>query len=457
MGSPQGKRFRLKNILAIPPKNNHNTGMTIEYLCTHCGHRFNSEKTEYIECPKCYWTSSVKRAEQAELKTDPVLPELEPKKTRPAFPFIFRGLIFFAVILCAGGVIFWGYSAFRSDKMNRHQFSIQPGETVTDQDSGTAALEASVLWSEIAEAIEPIPEIRNPGEEELAILRGSVSLQTGMVEKIPSPVWTLEGYKGLLAERQKFYQVSLPRSYLKKLYALFESKYLPAEVAFQNGRLPEARDLWVDSLAFPVYQNNIQKHRGVVLTMLKPFINDTLSKIGAVNQSLASGQTRQEEEKIIGLYGEFNRQIHKGEWSKAGEAVQPVLDAIREFERRASAGSEVPPYPPSIRAVDADIRHVLTDQARAGGESRADFSELERSLKKKQNVLNGLSPEFLARTKESFEEVKRFILEGQYQHAREILTAFDWPYFFEKQAQQMMMELDKATASQKGNGTANSN
>ena len=33
----------------------------IEYACGHCGHRFESEENDALECPSCFWSTSLRK------------------------------------------------------------------------------------------------------------------------------------------------------------------------------------------------------------------------------------------------------------------------------------------------------------------------------------------------------------------------------------------------------------
>ena len=36
----------------------------IPYVCTHCGRRFEAEEKGILECPGCFWSTSVKKEEE---------------------------------------------------------------------------------------------------------------------------------------------------------------------------------------------------------------------------------------------------------------------------------------------------------------------------------------------------------------------------------------------------------
>ena len=84
-----------------------------------------------------------------------------------------------------------------------------------------------------------------------------------------------------------------------------------------KGDLLATRDLFIESLLFPPYSTNVQKHRGVALTMLKAFITDTLSKIGALNQMVADQNRRQQGKEIEAEYGSLFALIQEGRWEEA--------------------------------------------------------------------------------------------------------------------------------------------
>ena len=84
---------------------------TVRYLCAHCGRGFEAEEKDAVECPGCFWTSSVKKEEEARGQKETVMaapsavPAVEGKKGPARFvpAFVLLGLI---VLSVAGGIVF---------------------------------------------------------------------------------------------------------------------------------------------------------------------------------------------------------------------------------------------------------------------------------------------------------------------------------------------------------------
>ena len=57
---------------------------TIRYACTHCGRKFESEEKDTVECPGCFWSTSVKRADEPEA---PSSQSSQPSQSVPKMPF----------------------------------------------------------------------------------------------------------------------------------------------------------------------------------------------------------------------------------------------------------------------------------------------------------------------------------------------------------------------------------
>ena len=251
----------------------------------------------------------------------------------------------------------------------------------------------------------------------------------------------------MLSEQERAYQISLPRSYHKKLEAIFIEKYLRAEGAFNQGLLLQARDLWIESLAFPVYGDNLQKHRAVALTMLKPLVNDTLAKIGALNSSLTEKVVREREEKVQGLYHETLRLIQERSWQEALSKIGFIEDQMKAFEDPKNLELSPPPYPTSINSVDADIRAALFDIFQISVSSVANFEPLKADLLKKKVLLEGLDPTRIEQGRSHYAQGMAFIKNSDWRQARDKFSQVNAPDPLVKDAQRKIQILDKILKS----------
>ncbi len=296
----------------------------IRYVCSHCGRKFESEKTENLECPGCFWSTTVhpegektSNHVQDDIYTPPNFKEKSNKKL--LFVIIAVGLL--AGITVA--VWMFGGKTAKKDPAKRKINITAPSDINKSKkinNSLPPEKEAPVISTANKHILEEelsLPEEHVLTGKENEILLNHADYSTGMIEKLPSQIWDVEQYKKLIEDQEKAYKVPLPRSYKKKLIQHFKENYLASSEPFEQGDWYKAREAWISGLIFPIYDNNIQKHRGVVLTMLKPYINDTLSKIGVSNQILVERSIRYKEEELSQGYEEVVEHIKKEEWGAA--------------------------------------------------------------------------------------------------------------------------------------------
>jgi len=357
-----------------------------KYICTHCGKRFEAEEKEILECPGCFWSSSVKKEDEAtDEKRDILQPQESPKK-KPTFQLpdwnwklILGSSIFLILIFFLRGPTASFLSQFTSQgKKSSDQkirISIDDTQDISSSDRSP--------WDELTDASMNVLERRvnfsaerSPSPAELEVLGRRAPFQTGIIEKLPSQTWSLETYKKLITEQETFYKVPLPKSYKRKLYARFEEVYVPGRVAFEQGDLRQARDAWVQALVFPIYANDPSKHRGVVLTMLRPFITDTLSKIGAINHILAERVIRSKEQEISLAYEQLLNLSQKKSWKEASAVVLTLNQKIDALEQPSSLMQQTPAYPPVLHEIDPGIQATLMDLHSVPSAAIADFGPL---------------------------------------------------------------------------------
>ncbi len=436
-----------------------------KYICTHCGRHFEAEEKENIECPGCYWSSSVKKDEGEEKET----PESSLSAGKEDL-FIGSGKgvggvigkvkSFFLILVILGlaaGVVFAAWplvqSFFSSDKIKISLPSEKAKEKITPQESArtTAAAGQAPLTEKEKNILNRRLEIdpnRKPSAEEQKILDFHASFQTGLVEKLPSQAWTLENFKKLIAEQEHFYKVPLPGSYKRKLEKLFQEKYFSAQTAFEQGNLRGARDLWVASLAFPIYANDVKKHRGVVLTMLRPFVNDTLSKIGAINNVLVEGKVREKERIITEQYQSLFGLIQNQSWNEALASIQELEKGLQDLENPAQEAMIPPAYPQSVALVDEGIRATLRDLLSPSPQGFADFGPLRQDIVAKKTVVLSFLPEMLEKSRKYYQTALEMIEKGEWSQAQVQLRQVTMPLELVEDAQEKMKILEKLTKAE---------
>ncbi|MFZ5801867.1 MAG: hypothetical protein ACOY3K_01975, partial [Candidatus Omnitrophota bacterium] len=292
--------------------------------------------------------------------------------------------------------------------------------------------------------------------EEKNILLNKAEFKTGWVERLPSEIWSLERFQAALAEKEAFYKIKLPRSYHKKLETLFREKYLPSGEAFGAGEILRARDQWVGSLAFPIYANDLRKHRGVALAMLRPFIEDTLAKISVANNLLMEKTVRENEETMNAQYASLFAEVEKEDWPAAAASIEKLLGAITDYEKKAAVKASAPPYPAEIQAIDTDIQRTLYAVLEVPAPTLADWQALRRDLEAKQEVLRQFDPRVIAVSRSAYERGNALITQRAWAEAVRALTEVTLPRALAEDARLKISILQKllnpALDSQPENG-----
>lgn len=446
------------------------------YLCTNCRHRFEAEEKENLDCPSCLWSTSVKKEEDvraAEEVFKSVAGSYKKTQHHSFVPaFLWTKLRFFLTIVAVlvllvfavlSGISFMkkfvsgpskktlpgaveiqgaaGKSAKGGSVSGGKAAGVEvPGPGAPGGVSSLSESEKSVLYGQIQ-----ISEARQISQEEKQILDHPISFETGIVEKLPSQTWTLENFKQMVAEQEKFYKITLPGGYKGKLDDVFKKHYLPAADAFNAGDLLRARDLWVESLAFPVYGNDVRKHRGVVLTMLRVFINDTLSKIGAINGTIVEKTVREKEGALSRAYQELGELFKKPVWPKAFAKAQEIEKMMVELNRPELLKGSAPSYPAFMNQVDQDIQATLFNILTPPSPSVVDLAPIEQDIQAKKRVIQGFLPENLAAVQKSYDEALQLIREKRWAEAVEKLKAIAYPPALAKDAAKKVKILQKLT------------
>ncbi len=431
----------------------------VRYVCTHCGRKFEAEEKDVLECPGCFWSTSVKREDDAVSSSSFKGPSASPKSStgkplnippavRLVFVFVIGMLFLFLtfplfkkILPAPRPKVVEIETASKPEKpKNKKQ---QPAKSTVSTPAAPAAQndeDKNILSRRL-----DVSADRQPTEAEQQILKARAPFSSGSVEKLPSQAWTLEDYEKMIAGQEKFYRVPLPGSYKKKLTTLFKTKYLAAAENFKEGKLLEARDLWVESLAFPIYADNVQKHRGVVLTMLRGFINDTLSKVGAINISLVEGKIRAQERLVTENYSKLSSALDKQDWK---EAYGLAVDLQRQIEQLATpdpsreGGAE--PYPnAALGAIDDGIRTGLFEVLNVPPPSVADLEPMQRDLLLKRKVIESFLPENLEPVKTRYQEALDLISQSKWAEAEAKLKEISYPVALYEDARDKIKVLRK--------------
>ena len=427
--------------------------MSHRFVCDHCGKKFELEIPEAKECPFCFWSSSVKREDALFSEKKSVSRSFQKGASTDGrkvllgnLKHLFRVLCFCVICVAAGFLAYKAYKIFTSSSHSGWKaFSIKPqkedkGEerAVTDPLALLSTQEKEMLVHEVT-----VPADRVPDSGEEVILGRSVPFQTGWSEKLPSAVWTLEQYKKMIADQEAFYKMPFARSYRKKLEELFQAKYLAAADAFAKGDVLVSRNLWVESLAFPLYSKDLAKHRAVALTMLRPFINDTLSKVSAMNQSLLDRGKKSKEQALSLEYQKLTGLIAQKKWEEALTVVSQMISAVDQL-RKNTAPQEAPPsYPASFGTIDADLQRPLMDLMSPNPSSTADLQPLQQDLVEKKEVIETFTKAYLKNATEIYQSALGLIREKKWQEAVQALGSIQGPQVLQQDAAGKIAILEK--------------
>lgn len=432
--------------------------MPFPFICDHCGKKFELETPEAKECPYCFWTSSVKREDELSSAKKNGVSSSKNAVSRPGFKgpswnfkIVLRTLFFIAIFAAVGFLGFRAYEMFSASFLRGGKTFLIKSESEdklsrkTLPVPGIAALssqEKEALLREVTISVDRAPD---PGE--LEILGRTVPFQTGRIEKLPSVAWTLEQYQKLIADQEAFYKMPFARSYKKKLEELFKAKYLAAADAFAKGNVFEARNLWVESLAFPLYSTDLKKHRAVALTMLRPFINDTLSKVSAMNQSLADQGKKAKEEALSADYQKLNGLIAQKKWQEALAVTGSMMSGVEELRKNAKSQEPPPSYPASFGALDLDLQRPLMDLMTPVPSSTADLQPIQQDLVEKKEVLETFTENYLKNATAVYQSAVGLIREEKWQEAAQVLGSIQGPPALHQDAAQKVAILGKMMKS----------
>lgn len=400
------------------------------FTCAHCGHHFESEPAETLVCPNCFWSTSVKKEEAPQIT--PFHRSVAPKL------WLWSGGALFALVL-------FGISVFAFRHLKKQDEILQKIKSKNAHLIASEAPELTLSGEEQEILNRKIPLEAAPAltDQEKEILRHRILFRSRLTQGIPTPPWNEKQFEEFLKGEELRYQLPLERSYRRKLKQLFRDHYLPAAQAFEAGDFLKARDEWIRSLTLPIYKNDVAKHRGVVLTMLRAFVNDTLSKIGAMNASLMGKDRHATEEAIRSNYESLLDLLAKeGSWE---EASAKVLELTKKLEGVEKLPKEVnpPPLPKEVASVDPDIREVLLAQVAPRQPSLPDWDSLGEDLRTKEKIIQSHLPGTWGARRKQYEEALLLIKNKNWQEARELLQKIDFPEALAEDARAKIRVINK--------------
>ncbi len=422
----------------------------IQLACTHCGHRFELEKQDAALCPSCGWSSSVVPA--AELAQNK--PRVSSKKSAPSGAAWLPGFLFFVLkflalasllfLLIWGSIRFWNSRPSRSEQRQNQKVSQDLHVNMPKPKSvvpiALNADESAVLNSKIE--IPVVPQLEDSDQK---LLQRAIDLTAGNVEKLPSGNWSLEQFKQFIEKQEKVFRMPLPRSYKKSLEDLFQKTYAPAYDLFLSGKIQQARDAYVASVGLPVYDNDVRKHRAIILTMLRSFVNDTIAKIGSLNFALAKQGSNGLAEQAGAIYGGLQQQIRAGQWNEALSSVEKI-ESVLSGTNGMAATLPAPPYSAGFEKVDADIQPVLLKLLQVPAWT-FDLNELKSDLAVKKALLLKLTDPDRKNSLESYNKALDKIQAKAWAEAVVFLHEVKSPQELKQDADQKIVLIEKLTGT----------
>ena len=413
-----------------------------KFVCTHCGNHFEHEPAETLVCPKCYWSTSVK-SELEETPGSSAAGQTRPSKTATLEkessrgPWFWVGGMLFVLLLV--GIAYFALSHLKKQDEILHKIETKNAEVIRTQ---APELTLSPAQQEILEREVSLAADRPVTEKEKEILSPQFSFRSHGAQGISAPPWNEKEFEAFLKNQEAQYKLPLEWSYRRKLKQLFRDHYLPAAAAFEAKDYLSARDGWIRSLTFPVYGNDIRKHRGVVLTMLRPFINDTLAKIGSMNASLTGSDLFAVEGKIKSSYDTLAGLLQKESWEEANAKILELKNQLEETDKLPKAVNP-PPLPKEIALVDSDIREVLLAQVAPAQTSAPDWETLRQDLSAKERIIQAHLPGTLESISRQYGSALLLIKNKSWQEAKEELEKIDYPEEFALDAREKIKVLDQ--------------
>lgn len=288
---------------------------------------------------------------------------------------------------------------------------------------------------------------RDPDSAEQKILSHAAQFQTGGTENLPSVAWTLSQYQTMIADQERFYKMPFARSYKNKLTDLFKTKYLAAADAFTKGDILMARNFWVESLAFHLYSTDLRKHRAVALTMLRPFINDTLAKIRVMNQILSDQSLRLEEKSLTAEYQNLLSLIGQKKWPEALTAIETLTTQMMTLQQRAKQPNPLPAYPSTFAMIDQDLKPVLLELMTVNPSTLADLQSLQQDLVEKKEVLETYTKAYVDHVTGIYHNALELIRQEKWQEAMKQLETIPGPRVLQEDAARKVAILRKKITS----------
>lgn len=438
----------------------------MKYKCLHCNHVFELGEKDFQRCPNCFWTTSLAaQGMKDRTEVESPLSSPAPAPAKISFPMK-KWLVKGAAALLGAGLLFavlffvvsnreriWAswpkwlplQASFSLPSLTAPKTASVPAPRPAKLSRDPKTILSPEEWGELTRVFQlTIPRPLTPDEEE--ILKKQVSLP-GSLTKLPSLLmWTKDDFEQFLESEQKKRKIPIGFWYERQVKKTFRDHYLAAASAFKSGDYVQVRDELIRSLAFPVYQNNLERYRAVVLVMLRPFINDVLGKLAVLNQYLMNQTLASEAEAVYRAYQTLVPLLDLHEWEKAAPLISSLKQRAASFEGKTG---QVPiPPSPALSTVDPEIRAAIERETTPPEGTAVNLRALSVDLDLKEKVVRENMPEALTKVQKEYEDALQLLRNEKWGEAREQLRAVEYPPELVQDAKKKIALVDKLLAAQ---------
>ena len=426
----------------------------MKYRCTHCSNAFELNERDFQRCPSCFWTTSLVPFEQAAETSEPVKASQTFSPKPPKSNFVNAKLIIFLLTCAAIGTLIGIFVAL---KPSLPKFSLPvsiPKTTKPDSKGGSSkksgASLISFLNAEEKARLAKLFQITIPRqltEDEEEVLKKQVSVPKSVSDKPKISTWNKDDFEKMLEAEQKKRKVYLGWAYERAITKVFEKYYPSAAEAYEKGDSVLARELFIKSLTFPIYRNNVVRHRAVALVMLRPYINDVIGKIATINQYMTIQKSAATIDTIHQSYQELFSVLDLHEWEKASQMMADLKGRIDAFESQPAEGQV--DYGAAFGLLDPEIRTAVQIETQPKPEAAANFKAMVVDLNLKEQIVRQNTADELLKVQKAYEEISRLIQEGDLEGARNGLREIQFPPELVEDARAKMALIDQAEALRK--------
>jgi len=427
------------------------TTKTILYVCQNCETKFELPEIQTPRCPNCFWTTSIRRADQAVPRA-----QLNAKSKKQ---FVSPQLIKILVTVVFIVVLAWLSSRLLKYIPKTFGKTISKRKTVSvptpDSQKATAKDFLNFLSPEEKKALETwipfaIPRMLSGDELQMLSKRADFSASASTLPQLN--FWTTDSFEKFLTAEQTKRKIYFPGSYESTLKKLFASHYLKVEQILKNGNLAEARIELLNALVFPIYGHNVRLHKSVALVMLQNYINDVLKKIQVLNSYLAAQGLSALMNDLQKDYAEIFQLIDGKDWAGALKLVEKSESEAKTIDAETKEAHVN--YPPFISQIDSDIQKGLELQDQALTPLASGLKSLLADLRIKKKVLEQNTDDALRLMKKNYDFAALAIRDQKWQDAKDALEPIIFPADISEDTKQKILILVKIIDHSNVGGTA---